>query len=148
MTNISEARDIFSNLISTDLSRLAITVSFAAYPRDDEIPEYRQLTITDNLADQFRGIVSDELLKWNRKYERDNIVLRRYSAGSKPDHHEIEVMDLSEAASLSDQINAMESTVNIPLVDVNDEQFIRTLRFYVITVGSGDCPSNTSKECS
>lgn len=109
------------------------TVCLASLRKGEEIPEFQQLQITDELAAQFLNVVQEAFNELRKHFEKGDLVLRPYDVGSKPDPHEIEHVALTEHEAIAEQIKSLVSLADIGLF-CEEEDFISGLRFYVIVV--------------
>ena len=123
----------FDDILALDLSECDVTVCLASYMKDDIVPGFQRLHLSNELANEFRSIAIYLLEQARRNKNNGNLVLRTYAVESKPDSHEIEHLDLSAYDTILEQIDPLGSLAEIELFG-EDEKFIANLRFYVITV--------------
>jgi hypothetical protein len=123
----------FDDILALDLSECDVTVCLASYMKDDIVPGFQRLHLSNELANEFRSIAIYLLDQARRNKNNGNLVLRTYAVESKPDSHEIEHLDLSAYDTILEQIDPLGSLAEIELFG-EDEKFIANLRFYVITV--------------
>jgi hypothetical protein len=101
---------------------------------DDEVFEAEQLApLSSELAEQFREIADGELAKINRS------TLVPYSAGRKPDRHEVATTDLEEVAPLRAALGSIERYGDLGLFDLDGEMAGR-VDLYVVTVDAASGP--------
>lgn len=123
----------FDDILALDLSECDVTVCLASYVKEDIIPRFERLHLSNELTDEFRGIAVYLLEQSRRNKNNGNMVLRSYAVESKLDPYEIEHLDLSAYDTILEQIDPLTSLAEIGLFG-EDEKFIANLRFYVITV--------------
>jgi hypothetical protein len=134
MTVVNDDPEVaFDDILALDLSECDVTVCLASYMKDDIVPRFERLHLSNELANEFRGIAVYLLEQSRRNKNNGNLVLRTYAVESKLDSYEIEHMDLSIYDTILEQIDPLTSLTEIELFG-EDEKFIANLRFYVITV--------------
>jgi hypothetical protein len=104
----------------------AITVLVAAEPEDDVV--IQRLNLRQDLAAEFLSAAKDSVPPANQE-----IRLRPYEAGYKPDPDEISYVDLSQNAAMAAQILEFSQVQQAELFHEADE-IIDSLRFYAIVV--------------
>jgi hypothetical protein len=123
----------FENILDLDLSKCKISICVASLDKKAELPAFEHLQVTDELAAGFRDIVRDVLARLKKEHKQGELVLRPYDAGSKPDSHEVEHLDLSEHDFIARQIKSLSALAAMNIFQ-GEEEFISGLRFYVIVV--------------
>jgi hypothetical protein len=123
----------FDDILALDLSECDVTVCLASYVKEDIVPRFERLHLSNGLTDEFRGIAVYLLEQSRRNKNNGNLVLRSYAVESKLDPYEIEHLDLAAYDTILEQIDPLISLAEIGLFG-EDEKFIANLRFYVITV--------------
>jgi hypothetical protein len=101
--------------------------------KDEIVPRFERLHLSNELANEFRGTAVHLLEQSRRNKNNGYLVLRTYAVENKPDPYEIEHLDLSAYDAILEQIDPLTSLAEIELFG-EDEKFIASLRFYVITV--------------
>lgn len=129
----SDPRIVLGSILELDLSKCAVTVCLASLSTDGDAPKFEKLQLSDDLTGDFRDIVQAILAKRKKDAERGDLVLRAYDAGSKPDPHEVEHVDLSEHDTIKNQIASLSSLADLGVFAVSDD-FVSGLRFYVIVI--------------
>lgn len=104
----------------------AVTVLVAAKPEEDIL--IQRLNLREDLATEFLSAAKDSVPPANQE-----VRLRPYEAGYKPDADEITYIDLSQNAELLAQINEFSQVQQAELFHEADE-VIDSLRFYAIVV--------------
>ncbi len=125
------AIDILDDILALDFNNCVITVCLAAVVADKNVPIYEKLQLTDDITNDFRDIVLNIAERLRKERQKNDLVLRNYEAGSKPDKHEIEYLELTDQEPIKDQIAPLSSLANLPISSAEDE-FVDYLRFYVI----------------
>jgi hypothetical protein len=121
----------FGHIMAMDLDECTVTVCLGSVSDDVGEPRIEQLQLTDELTEEFRDAAKKVIQKCSRMGNGGELNLRPYDAGSKPDHHEVEFLDLTEHESVEKQVDSLASLAQIPVFKV-DEAFVSGLRFYVI----------------
>jgi Kiwa protein KwaB-like len=117
---------------SLDLQRMKLSFTTPCrFNRRTEEPRIEQLQLSDELTQEFNTAVGKVIQKSSEKFADNDLVLRSYDAGSKPDPHEIEHLNLREHASVEKQVESLASLAQIPLFTI-DDAFVAGLRFYAI----------------
>ena len=114
----------------------AVTVALATFDSGEDVPVYRSLNISDELADDFRGIAVDGIARISRLRSDGDLLLREYAAGYKPDSHEIEFVSVS-AESLEKILGAVPSPSQIALLGDLDN-FVDRIRYYILILSGGN----------
>jgi hypothetical protein len=104
----------------------AVTVLVAAEPEDNVV--IQRLNLREDLAAEFLSAAKDSVPPASQE-----VRLRRYEAGYKPDSGEITYVDLSQHAGIAAQI-AKFSRVQQAELFHEDDAIIDSLRFYAIVV--------------
>jgi hypothetical protein len=121
----------FGHIMSMNLDECAVTVCVGSLSDEVEEPRIEQLQLTDELTEEFRASAKKAIQKYSRMGEEGELKLQPYDAGSKPDSHEVEFLDLTEHKSIEKQVDSLSSLAQIPVFKV-DEAFVTGLRFYAI----------------
>ena len=127
------AASALANIFGLNLDDCEITVCLASFGVDDDIPRFEKLQLTDELTNDFRGVVKKMVGSWKVENENGDLELKRYEAGSKPESYELEYLEMSEHESIQKQIGVLSSIADLPLFS-GDGDFLSGLRFYVIIV--------------
>src|SRR5437588_5425722 len=94
----------FDDILALDLSDCDVTVCLASYMKDDIVPRFERLHLSNELANEFRGIAVYLLEQSRRNKHNGNLVLRTYAVESKLDPYEIEHLDLSAYDTILEHI--------------------------------------------
>jgi hypothetical protein len=121
----------FGQIMTMDLDECTVTVCLGSLSDEVGEPRIEQLQLTDELTEEFRNAAKNAIQKYSRMGDGGELNLRPYDAGSKPDAHEVEFLDLAEHESVEKQVDSLASLAQIPVFKV-DEAFVSGLRFYAI----------------
>src|SRR5947209_4595065 len=130
---VSTAGSTLLSIFELNLDECEITVCLASVGADDDLPRFEKLQLTDELTDDFRGVVKRMIERWKNENENGDLQLKDYEAGSKPEPYEVEYIDLSTHESVQKQIQVLASIAGL-LVFSADADFLSGLRFYVIII--------------
>lgn len=125
--------DRLGEILETSLSNSDISLCLASSEEDEDLPAYRDVSMLDALADEFRDVISAIFLKRKRERSRGDLVIRPYQAESKLDKHEIEFVDISQTEFIGSQLQALANLHDIQPY-TGDAAFVQHLRFYAIVV--------------
>lgn len=126
-----DVQEQFGDILKIKVDECRLTVCLGSLSGDDEEPKIEQLQLSDELTEEFKTAVSRIIEKYSEKFTDNELVLRPYDAGSKPDAHEIEHLNLEDHASIAKQVESLSSLAQIPLFKI-DDAFVAGLRFYAI----------------
>jgi hypothetical protein len=121
----------FDRILATSLDGCAVTVCLGSFSKDAEEPKIEQLQITRELTEEFANAARQTVKRYSELKSKDDLVLQQYDAGSKPDAHEVEYLDLTDHETIETQVKSLSSLADIPVFKI-DDQFIAGLRFYAI----------------
>lgn len=132
----AEVKQILDEVLGIDLNSCDVQLCLASLLKGD-IPEFQRVTISKDIAQEFRNVVVNALVKRKRETENGDLVLHQYDAISKLDPHEIEYIKLDQHKSIQAQI---ESLSKLPALNVfrEEKDFVANLRFYVILLTPGN----------
>jgi|HubBroStandDraft_2_1064218.scaffolds.fasta_scaffold00464_13 hypothetical protein len=131
-----ELHEQFLQILGLNLDGCTVTVCLGSLSKDEKEPKLEQLQLTNELTDEFAKAAKGTLGRYSELGGKDELVVRQYDAGSKPDSHEVETLDLSDHDSVEAQVNSLASLAKIPVFKI-DEQFIAGIRFYAIVFQCG-----------
>lgn len=126
-----EMTDEFGHIVTMNLDDCSATVCLGSLSDDVEEPRIEQLQTTTELTGEFRNIAKETIHKYSKLVGDGDLALRHYDAGSKPDSHEVEFLDLAEHESVEKQVESLASLAQIPVFKL-DDAFVSGLRFYTI----------------
>jgi len=121
---------LFGKILTLDLDACEIQL-FLASLTDDDTPDFQCVTITDDVATEFKEIVKKAIAKRKKDADEKDLVLQDYDPQTKLDQHEVEYLDLSAHSSIKNQIAALADVASLASFSEDDE-FITKLRFYVL----------------
>lgn len=134
---IEGAKRVLASITELELDNCDVTVLLASVKEGDDEPQFEKLQLTQKLTNEFRRVVEETTEQWRESAENNDLRLVPYVAGSKPESHEMEFLDLSDHESINAQIRSLSSIGDVPLFRV-DPEFVEGLRFYVIAVQCGN----------
>lgn len=126
-------KDLFENILALDIHTCDLTVCLASSPKNEILPLFERLQLSEGLTEVFRDVVRATLEQCKKDLHNGNLVLHTYATDSKPDIHEVEYLDLSGYVTVLEQLNPLSALADIDIFE-EDEKFIAGLRFYVMTV--------------
>lgn len=130
-------KDLFEHILALDVHTCDLTVCLASSPKNEILPLFERLQLSEGLTEVFRGVVLATLEQCKKDLHNGNLVLHPYATDSKPEAHEVEYLDLSGYATVLEQLEPLSSLADIDVFE-EDEKFIAGLRFYVMTVQSAE----------
>lgn len=134
-----EMTDQFAQILDMNLDGCTVTVCLGSLSQNEEEPRIEQLQLTKELTDEFANAAKKVVHRYSGLNGKNELALRRHDAGSKPDSHEVEYLDLADHDSVETQVNSLASLAQIPVFKI-DEQFVAGLRFYAIVFQCGNTP--------
>jgi Kiwa protein KwaB-like len=126
-------KDMFDDILALDLHECTVTVCLAASPKNEILPLFERLQLSEELTEVFRDVVIATLELCKKDQHNGNLILHAYATDSKPDAHEVEYLDLSGYDIVLEQLNPLSSLADIDVFE-EDDKFIAGLRFYAIIV--------------
>ena len=128
----AEATRSLREICALDLGARDITVTLAKVRAKSAVPEFERLSITDDLAAQFRSAIAGTLQEIGQELEEGETVVVPYNPGSNPDIHETEFVDLANEERLREQLAGLGAPGELPVFD-GAARGITALRFYTVT---------------
>jgi hypothetical protein len=129
----TKAYSTLSGIFDLDLDESEITVCLAAFTSGDDVPRFEKLQLTDELTDDFRGVVKQMNKGWQAEHENGDLQLKSYQGGSRPEPYELEYIDVSEHEFVQKQLQVLLAIASLPIFS-GDSNFLSGLRFYAIVV--------------
>lgn len=126
----NEIKNILNDILMLDIDSCEFQL-FLASLTDNNTPDFQCVTITDNVATEFKEIIKKIIIKRKKDAEENDLVLHDYDPQVKLEKHEIEYLDLSTHSSIRNQIDALTDIASLASFS-EDDQFIAKLRFYVL----------------
>ncbi len=129
------ASTLFNEILSLDIhsNTTTVTVCLASINKNDSIPSFERLQMSEKLTKGFRDIVSTILKQYQKNVNADDTLFPEFFIESTPEEYEIEMLDLTAYNTILEQINPLKSLVDIEIF-AEDKHFVEGLRFYVIVV--------------
>ena len=132
-----DAGTLLREICATDLNARDIVVSLAKATARNAVPSFERLSITDDLATQFRAAIAKTLTQIGAELAEGDTVVVPYNPGSNPDIHEMEFVDLRTEENLRAQLAALGAPGELPVFD-GAARGITSLRFYTVTATAQD----------
>ena len=139
-TTINHA-GLFHDILALDIHHAPLSLCLASASRNEQIPRFARIEMTEDLADNFRTTIRTFLHPYMRDMREENLSFPAMGIESKPQEYEIETLDLTGYQPILDQIDPLSSLSHLDLFD-NDEKFVAGMRFYVAVMQfpEGDDP--------
>jgi Kiwa protein KwaB-like len=128
--------DQFAHILDMNLDGCTVTVCLGSLSKDEEEPRIEQLQLTKELNGEFADAARKVMHRYSGLNGKSELALRQHDAGSKPDSHEVEYLDLADHDSVAKQVDSLASLAQIPVFKI-DDKFIAGLRFYAIVFQCG-----------
>lgn len=129
--------DALHDIVSTDLSKCAVHVAFAAFGKGDSVTRFEKLELSPALADEFRDVVGLTFSDLYTDLCNDVLRIHDYEAGTKLQPHEVEHLRVSEQESVRSQLSLLSNLTELEPFEERVE-FVSDLRFYVIILQPTD----------
>lgn len=128
----AEVLATFRQVVGTDLAAadLDLHLGLGARLAKETQAAVQRVPITTDLARGIKGLLADTLRRRARDLAAGDLVLRPYQALTKPDPHEVEVLELATHPSIARQVEALASPAGLPDFR-QDARFVAGLRFAV-----------------
>jgi len=130
---VPDPKLILDEILALDLRACAVTVCLASVSKANGELKLQKLQITDDLTEDFRSVPQAVFAARRKDATTNDLELRPYDPGSKPEQHEVEFIDLAKHKSIDEQIALLSSLADLE-VFTQAEEFVSGLRFYVIIV--------------
>jgi len=114
-----------------------ITIALASFDSETDDFIFRSLNISQNLANEFCEIPIQFLSSYSNLNENGDLILHEFTGGYKPDNHEIEWLDYNNN-EIIEALCEVPTSVEIMLVDLDDNSFFKNLRFYTLIIENGE----------
>lgn len=125
--------EVLNEIFSFNFNSSDVALCVASVQPNEIIPIFMRLDLSPRLTETFRRIVSSVTSTYKKRWLKRNLVLYDYAAGSKPDKHEIEVIDISRYATIEKQVSQLAAFQDMVAFQ-EDQENIESLRFYIIIV--------------
>src|SRR5579863_1751162 len=102
-------KDMFDDILALNLHECTVTVCLASSPKNEILPLFERLQLSEGLTEVFRDVVMATLEQCKKDRHNGNLVLHTYATDSKPDVHEVEYLDLSGYDTVLEQLNPLSS---------------------------------------
>jgi Kiwa protein KwaB-like len=134
---VQKQMDLFEQMVKANWDDCTATVCLGSISNKAEEPQIEQLQISDDLTKEFRNAAREMARKYSKLLDKADLAFRLYDAGSKPDGHEVEFLNLEEHGQIKTQVESLSALAQIPAFKV-EEGFVAGLRFYVIILQCKD----------
>jgi hypothetical protein len=132
MTTVkADPKVVFDEILELNASECAVTVCLASCPKDEVVPRFERLQLSEGLTEEFRSVATFLLEQCRKDMGNGNLLLREYAVESKPDPHEIEHLNVAAYDTILEQLDPLSALADLEVFN-EDEKFIVSLRFYVI----------------
>ncbi|HZU42959.1 MAG TPA: Kiwa anti-phage protein KwaB-like domain-containing protein [Terriglobales bacterium] len=135
----NDMTDQFNQILAMNLDGCTVTVCLGSLSKDRNEPSVEQLQLTKELTEEFANAARKAVRHYSALSGKNELALRQHDAGSKPDSHEVEYLDLADHDSVTKQVDSLASLAQIPVFKI-DDKFIAGLRFYAIVFQCGNAP--------
>lgn len=122
---------LFKDILDLDLHNYPVSIFLASVVRNDAIPHFARLDVTEQLADDFRHTLGAFLHTYQKRLEENDLTFRDFSTEGSLDTYEVETFDISKYQPVLEQIDPLNAYSGIETFD-NDEKFVAGMRFYVL----------------
>jgi hypothetical protein len=129
----------FGQILGMNLEGCTVTVCLGSLSKDEKEPKIEQLQLTKELTEEFANAAKKAVRRYSGLNNKNELALRQHDAGSKPDSHEVEYLDLADHDSVAKQVASLALLAQIPVFKI-DDKFIAGLRFYAIVFQCGNNP--------
>ena len=134
MSPLDEMADALSFILDEQFDTL--TLGLATFDQGTELPVYRSLNISDEIATDFTSLARDRATVFARMHRKGDLLVRAYAPGYKLDRHEVEFLSTNDQ-SVGDLLNHVPTAAQLPLFgDIDD--FVDRVRFYIIVLSAPD----------
>jgi hypothetical protein len=135
----NEMTEQFGQILGMKLDGCTVTVCLGSLSKGQNEPRIEQLQLTKELTEEFANAAKKTVSHYSGLKGNNELTLRQHDAGSKPDAHEVEYLDLAGHDSVAKQVDSLASLAQIPVFKI-DDKFIAGLRFYAIVFQCGNNP--------
>lgn len=122
---------IFDSILELDISACTVTVCLASVAKNETLPKFERLEMTEELSGEFRNILKNHMKEYQQKWKQDELPFSEFHVESIPLEDEIEPLNLSEYNSILEQLTPLLALTGIDVFE-EDEHFVSGLRFYVM----------------
>lgn len=134
-----EMTDEFGLILAMNLEGCTVAVCLGSLSKDEKEPQIEQLQLTNELTEEFASAAKKAIRHYSTLNGKNELALRQHDAGSKPDSHEVEYLDLAGHESVETQVNSLAALAQIPVFKI-DDKFVAGLRFYAIVFQCANTP--------
>lgn len=131
LAEIADHNQVFKDILALDLDTCAVTVCLASVSKNEAIPMFERLQLSEKMTGEFGRIIKKLLKQYKTEWKEEELLFHEYAIQSQPDEYEIEHIDLSVHSVLLEQISPLSSLANVEMFE-EENKFVDGLRFYVI----------------
>ena len=124
-------KTVFDGILELDITDCAVTVCLASVAKNETVPRFERLEITEELSGEFRNIIKNHIKEYQKEWKQGELPFPDFIAESIPHEDEIEHFNLSEYNYILEQLIPLQSLTGIDVFE-EDEHFVSGLRFYVM----------------
>src|SRR5436853_1997088 len=137
-TGLTQPEAILRYILTLDLEQCDIAVCVASGRAGDEVPTYRRIYQSPNLAQRFREAIEIALEKYKKGMASGDLELQDFAADTDKPDNEIEYLNFFPYDSIKKQLEPIKHYMDMSRFEHKDRIFISDMRFYVIRVQSAN----------
>src|SRR5258708_551798 len=122
---------VFKDILSLNFRSCPVSVYMASANKDDVVPRYAHILMTEKLTDGFRDIIENIKMKYLNETKGNNTLFSEYYIESVLEDNEIECLEVATRNTLAEQIEPLKLLTDIEIFS-EENDFIDGMRFYVI----------------
>jgi len=130
---VIDRAELFNTILALDVNECDISICLASVVKNDPIPHFARLDMTEPLTEAFRLTAETFLHTYQKRLNDEGIVFKDFSTEGSLDTYEVETFDLQNYKPVLHQLNPLDAFSGLDLFD-NDEKFVAGMRFYVLVV--------------
>ncbi len=130
-TTSVDYRTVFDSILELDITDCAVTVCLASVAKNETLPKFERLKMTEELAGEFRNIIKNHIKEHQKDWKQGELPFPDFIAESIPLPDEIEHFNISEYNYILEQLIPLQTLTEVDVFE-EDEHFVFGLRFYVI----------------
>ncbi len=118
-------------ILKVNLDQCDVSVCLSSLSKDDSLPQFQKLQLTDDLTAEFRNISKKCFEKLIKDVTSGDLVLQPYDPGASLESHEAEYFEMPADSTIAQQIDSLKALASLSVFAV-EKKFVQGLRFYVI----------------
>lgn len=127
-----DTKTVLNRIVSLNVDACEVQLCLASMT-DGDAPDIQRVQISEDVAGEFKEIVKKALTKLKKDYNKGDLVLKDYDPQAKPDHHEVESLDLSAHDFIKNQLDGLSDVATLDVFQ-EDSDFVSNLRFYIVVL--------------